>query len=169
MKINTITISLSLLLLLANPSCKQADRAASYELIRSDVELSFPLDKDMKSSLYAYSLYTDGEGKEYLTIRNPETNDIHFYDMATRRPDFRVSFAREGNHGVGRISGYHIHNFDSIFLITNIPMIVLADTAGTVKDRYLYETTSDGIPLLRYAGMNGMSQPLVILDNKLYS
>ncbi|MDR2810206.1 MAG: DUF4221 domain-containing protein, partial [Tannerellaceae bacterium] len=159
MKINTITI---ILLLPAIFSCKQADKVTSYQLVKSDKELSFPLDKYMKSSLYAYSLYTDGEGKEYFTIRNPETNDIHFYDMATRRPEFKVSFAREGNHGVGRITGYYIHNLDSIFLMPNIQMISLADTSGIVKDRYHYETTNEGIPLLYYFGMNSMSQPLVI-------
>ncbi|MDR2811228.1 MAG: DUF4221 domain-containing protein [Tannerellaceae bacterium] len=160
-----ITISL---LLCAFFSCRRADEATSYRLVRSDKTLSFPLDDRMKSSLFSYSLYTDKEGKEYFTVKNPDTNDILFYNMATSKPEFKRSFAREGNHGVGRMDGYHIHTFDSIFLISNVQMIVLADTSTVVKDRFHYETTSQGIPLLRFPGLNSMSQPLVILDNKLH-
>ncbi|GHV51082.1 hypothetical protein FACS1894181_12470 [Bacteroidia bacterium] len=166
MKIKTITL---LLLLLVITSCKQTGKTITYQLVKAEKELSFFLDDNTKSSMPAFFFYTGKEGKEYLTFKNDgEGNDIVFYDMQTKEQAFKVHTEIEGNNGVGRMASYYIHNLDSIFVMAvGVQIITLIDRSATVKDKFTYYQTNDGIPLLMF-GMVSLSQPMVILDGKMF-
>lgn len=78
----------------------------------------------------------DSLGNDILTLLNPYTNSIYFYDYKKGTFCKKIQFEKEGPNGVLSISGYYIKNRDSIFLY-NRPMVelVLADFNGFVKNR----------------------------------
>ena len=60
---------------------------------------------------------------------NHYSNEIQMYDLNEKTFHKSLKFSYEGDEGVGKIFGFHIHNLDSIFLFPqNSGIINLTDT-----------------------------------------
>jgi hypothetical protein len=137
--------------------------------VKSDKHFSFTLDSHTKSTIPILLLYTDEDGKEYLTFGNPNGNEILFYDINSGKLEFKVKPQFEGNNGVGQISGYYIKNLDSIFLtIRGTEEIALINRNAIVEDKFPYEQTIDNLPLTYYSSLTNVYTPLIIINNKMY-
>ncbi|MDR2120529.1 MAG: DUF4221 domain-containing protein [Tannerella sp.] len=140
-----------------------------FRLVRGDKTLSFPLDKNTKSSVFSLFPYTDVNGKEYLTFQNPGHEEILFYDMESCLPEFKIRLEREGSNGTGRVGGYHVHNMDSIFLTAlGAPIIYIVDSGARVKDKFRYDKATDGTTLGDFPASSSVYKPMVVIGNRLF-
>ena len=158
MKIKTIILLFNFFLLF---SCKNQSESFHVQLKKTGEEIAFELDNRTKSNSRALFLYTDKEGKEYLTFQGYASNEIIFYDFESKKLAFKIKPEIDGNNGVGQFAGYYISNLDSIFL-TNIYIeeIALVDTASLLKKQYTYDQTIDSIPLIESYSTTFFYHPL---------
>lgn len=162
---NTLFILFTFLLLF---SCEKNSKK-TYELVKSDKSLRFPLERDTKNSILFLAPYTDKYGKEYLTFQNQIKNEILFYDINTSRFEFKITPEMEGSNGVGRFLGYYIHNLDSIYLTScDFQEIALIDKNSNVKSKIEYEKAEDGTPLSFFCFITHYYRPATIIDRKMY-
>lgn len=167
MKITLLAV-ISLFCLL---SCvdKKVQTKESYNLVASDKQLSFALDPNTKTFILALFPFTDETGKEYLTFQNQDQNEILFYDMNSRKLEFKVKPAYEGPNGVGQVLGYYVHTIDSIFLtISGINEIVLVNRNAEIKDKINYERAEDGTLLTDFCSISSVYQPIIMIDKEMY-
>ena len=150
-------------------SCKQNFSSYDYKLNKAGEEIAFALDEDTKSFSRATFLYTDNEGKEYLTFQNNFMNDLVFYDFETRKFAFRMKPEMDGKNGIGKMFGYYIAGWDSIYLTNNdIEEIAIIDTACILKEQLVYNKTIDDISLTRSPAFSYYYRPMYKIANKLY-
>jgi hypothetical protein len=150
-------------------SCNHTDNRNTCSLVGSDKSLYFPLNSHTKSDINTLFLYTDNDGKEYLTFQNPMQNEILFYNLSTEALEFTIKPYVEGNNGVGFFSGYYIHNLDSIYITNHgLSEFSIIDRNATVKDKIQYVESAEGIPLKSYVSTTFIYQPMIIIDDKMY-
>lgn len=165
MKISNI---LFVLLALSFFSCG-GDNRITFELVKSDKSLLFPLDRDTKNSILFLAPYTDDNGKEYLTFQNQIKNEILFYDMNTCQFEFKITPEIAGSNGVGRFLGYYIHSLDSVYLTNyDFQEIALIDRNSKVKDKVSYEKADDGTPLSFFCFITHFYRPATVIGRKMY-
>jgi len=167
MKITLLAV-ISLFCLL---SCvdKKVQTKESFNLVASDKQLSFALDPNTKTFILALFPFTDETGKEYLTFQNQDQNEILFYDMNSRKLEFKVKPAYEGPNGVGQVLGYYVHTIDSIFLtISGTNEIVLVNRNAEIKDKINYERAEDGTLLTDFCSISSVYQPIIMIDKEMY-
>lgn len=163
MRANVLTTCLAIFLF---ASCSEkADK--EFTLVRTD-SLSFELDSYTKNDPFNYSLYTDN-GETYFTFQNRNSNNILFYDLNSREFKFMLSPSLEGNNGVGYVSGYYIHNLDSIYL-TNLDLreISLIDRNRTIISKYKYEKDHAGKGLSLFSLTSAHYKPAQQIGRTLY-
>lgn len=149
-------------------SCGEADRD-EYALVKSDRELVFELDRNVRNVTFSLFPYTDKDGEEYLTFQNMDVNDILFYSMEDQKFRFKIVPEISGNNGVGLIGGYYIHNLDSLFLtVRGQTEIAIINRRAEVVDKLEYETSSDNQPLRPFSSYTSVYHPLVVEDSILY-
>lgn len=142
---------------------------AIYSLKETYESISFPLDKDTKSSIMTMSTYSTENNKEYLTFQNPNKNQILFYNLDSCNLEFKIEPEIDGPNGVAFILGYYIHNLDSIFLTTrSFEEISLINQEATLIDKFEYGKTEEGIELKRFYSTTSIYTPIVIDSNNIY-
>ena len=93
---------LPFILFLCLCACGEKD-SRSVQLKKNEKKISLELDESVKTCSRALYLYTDKDGKEYITFQNDFKNEIYFYDFKTQALTFKFKQAVEGNNGVGGI------------------------------------------------------------------
>ena len=155
-------------------SCSQKESSSNnYQLKKAGEEIAFELDEHTKSSSHALFIYKDkAQNREYLTFLNPNflVNEILFYDFETRKLVSKIKPELDGNNGVGTVLGYLILNNDSIFLTSReLTEIALIDTSCILKEKLVFDTTKDKIPLRVSYSTSFNYQPIYKIGNKLYA
>lgn len=159
---------LPFILFLCLCACGEKD-SRSVQLKKNEKKISLELDESVKTCSRALYLYTDKDGKEYITFQNDFKNEIYFYDFKTQALTFKFKQAVEGNNGVGGILGYYIQDLNHIYLTSDFKReIYLVDTAGMVKEKFQYKKTIDDIPLSRSYSATFRYHPFEIIGNKMY-
>lgn len=78
------------------------------------------IDSITASNFFHYQYFKDQEN-EYFTMLNRITQEIQFYNLESKKIDFKIPLDIQGPESVGDLqglhSGYHIHNLDSIFVL----------------------------------------------------
>ena len=91
---------------------------SSYRLVISG-EKKIQLDNETAPKSPYMQMIQDSLGNNILTLLNPYTNSINFYDYAKGTFLRKIHFEKEGPNGILSVSGYYIKNSDSIFYITD--------------------------------------------------
>lgn len=157
-------------LLLICFSCKEGLNDNSYELIASDIEVSFPLDKNVKQTIKTLQYYRDDDGKEYLTFQNDKEPEILFYDMQTSQLIKTMRFSIEGpnNVGVGFV-GYYIKNQEEIYLARmDINEILQVNDRGVILKRIPYVQTNSGEQTVPSYSTTFSYTPIVFIGSNMY-
>ena len=172
MKIKTIILLFNFFLLFSCSNQKESS-SNNYQLKKAGEEIAFELDEHTKSSSHALFIYKDkAQNREYLTFLNPNflVNEILFYDFETRKLVSKIKPELDGNNGVGTVLGYLILNNDSIFLTSReLTEIALIDTSCILKEKLVFDTTKDKIPLRASYSTSFNYQPIYKIGNKLYA
>jgi hypothetical protein len=98
-------------------------------------------------------------------------NSILFYDLPTGAYLFEVKLEKEGpKGGTGRLTGYHIEDFDNIYLTSyDKSGLTKVDTSGTIKQFIKYGKTNNGYEIIpTFIPASYHYNRLVIYDEKLY-
>lgn len=108
----------------------------TYDLVISS-EKKFILDDYTAPRSPYMQIYQDTSGVKMLTLLNPFSNAIYFYNYVNGEFIKKICYEKEGTNAILSIAGYYIKNTDSIFLY-NRPLveIVLANCNGQVKQRF---------------------------------
>ncbi|HSI75707.1 MAG TPA: DUF4221 family protein [Lunatimonas sp.] len=104
-------------------SCNEKSEETVTKILQNaENKLRIPLD-DQTGNFSIGLGYLDGETPFLFNIQNAR-NEIQVYDMDRKELAKTLKFEREGNEGVGNLSGFHVHSKDSIFIFSTHPGII---------------------------------------------
>ncbi len=107
-------------------------------LEKSSKTIRLPID-DETSNISIHFSYFDPDSVWFFNL-NQINNEIQMFNLNTQTLHARFQFEQEGDNGVGKIFGFHIHNLDSIFLFpASAGQIILTDTSKVIKSKIIYE------------------------------
>jgi hypothetical protein len=133
-------------------------------LEKSSKKIRLEIDEETPNISPHFSYY-DPDSIWFFNL-NQINNEIQMFNLNTQTLHARVKFEQEGNNGVGRIFGFHIHNLDSIFLFPpSVGQIILTDTSKVIKSKITYKVP-DGLTSAFVLSSSYYSPPTVI-NNKL--
>lgn len=75
------------------------------------------------------------EDSSYLAGFNRRTNSIDVFNLSSRMFSKHVNMDQKGPNGVGDVSGFYIHNWDSIFVFSYFKLAIV-DSSGLVSSSY---------------------------------
>lgn len=113
-----------------------------WEKLKVDpkIVVSFKLDSLSSNYWPAGQIWTSKDSDEYLIHQNPfptDPNRIFFSCLDASKNSFNLDFAVEGPDGVGYITDFYFHDFDSIFLIDRYSYkMSLVDSVGRLRKVY---------------------------------
>lgn len=116
---------------------------------------------------FSFMSYFKNAQAEYLTTSNRIENSIQFFDLKTQSLQFEVQFKSNGIDGLlgEGISGYYIHNLDSIFVYSlKTKELALADKSGSVYNRFYLDDEKNNDYVISCVG----KVPLIFWKNKFY-
>ena len=126
---------------------KKESADAGLELTEDSVV--YLLADNVTLEIKALFLFIDKDGHEYLTFQNQLEPEICVYDLQSGEFVKSIFFDREGANGVGMFGGYHIIDFDEIYLPSlQQSKVFVMEESGKKKREIITEKTDDGIPLL---------------------
>ncbi|WP_215225121.1 DUF4221 family protein [Echinicola shivajiensis] len=138
----------------ANPEQRE------ISLIKQESTISLPLDAETPNLSMGLAYYPSEP--PMLFNLNPKTNSLQIFDLEEKVLYKTLTFEKEGQKGVGRVFGFHVHNLDSIFLFPqNKGEIYLTDTSGMLKSKVKYD-----VPLYHTAAfvMNSYFASLPVIE-----
>lgn len=110
--------------------------------------------------------YAECNGEKSLIYAS--NNDLHFFDLEKGKLAHTTKFHQVGPDGIGSLQGFFVHNFDSIYLVNTIN-ILLADTSGTVKKRIeLSKKFNHNLPVTIIHTFYSFNQSPIIDNFNLY-
>lgn len=171
MKLQKIIIYSILIIIYACDSGKKTESTDLYILKNTGKQLTYILDDDVGLRLPAIFPFTDNKGNKFLTFHPLQQNKIYFYELYSGNLSKVMDIEEEGPNGVPGLLGYHIEDYDKIYLTATgiFGKIIRVDTTGTVLQKISYDTTSNGNPLVpTYGSTVTPYTPLVVIDNILY-
>jgi hypothetical protein len=156
-----ISLCLSLLSNILLLSCT-SNQKENYDLVEVG-KLALPIDTLTKS------VQTDAQVKgDTLFILNKDKNTLLIYDLEKQKQLQSITFEREGENGVGSLTGFYYHSQDSIFLLNAYAYKI--HLLNTKKQRlHTYNLLKDGkvnsnsaLPLSNFFAQ------MVKIDHKLH-
>ncbi len=124
-------------------------------------EKKFPLDS--LTGYYTPSIQvfeSKRDTSRYLCILNEYENSIYIYSYESSELFSALAFEINGPNGVGKVNDFLIHNYDSIFLLSEkSKKLSIVDSIGRLKKSY---------PLFLANPVGGTNQPIIKIRNKLY-
>ncbi len=127
------------------PKVEKTDEAATHTLRISGKALKFEPDT-VTSATTNCLFYYQIDSLEVLAYLNRPGNEIIIYDINTQKQLFKITPEKKGPNGVGIINGFHIVNFDSIYIgPTNNWKVFVIDRAARVIQTIRYGLT-DSLP-----------------------
>jgi hypothetical protein len=137
-------------------------------LVGTGKVLSYEVDDETKYSFSNLFTYTDKSGTAYLVFLN-SFFQILFYDLNSGDFLFKIQLAREGPNGIPGPGGFHIVDFNNIFVTCSMtPFLYKVDTTGTLMQKIRYGKTDSGYEIIPQSSSSFYYNPLVFIDSKLY-
>lgn len=95
--------------------------------------------------------------------------EICVYDLQSGEFVKSIFFDREGANGVGMFGGYHVIDFDEIYLPSlQQSKVFVMEESGKKKREIITEKTDDGIPLLPFGAITFAYRPIYFNNGKMY-
>lgn len=157
-----------LLLLICLYSCSSSQKD-SCVLVPSSDSLVFELNPQTSMFIKKLSLYTDENGREFLTFQNNVEPEILWYDLASQKYVKTIKLEKEGNNGVGVFCGYQIYSENEIYIPEMMQTVIdVVNTRGEIIRKIKYEKTSSGKPTIPFISASFPYTPIYIINKKLY-
>lgn len=157
-----------LLLLICLYSCSSSQKD-SCVLVPSSDSLVFELNPQTSMFIKKLSLYTDENGREFLTFQNNVEPEILWYDLASQKYVKTIKLEKEGNNGVGVFCGYQIYSENEIYIPEMMQTVIdVVNSRGDIIRKIKYEKTSSGKPTIPFISASFPYTPIYIINKKLY-
>lgn len=157
-----------LLLLICLYSCSSPQKD-SCVLVPSNDSLVFELNPQTSMFIKKLSLYTDENGREFLTFQNNVEPEILWYDLASQKYVKTIKLEKEGNNGVGIFGGYYIHSENEIYIPEMMRTVIdVVNSRGEIIRKIKYEKTSSGKATIPFVSPSFPYKPIYLFDKKLY-
>lgn len=159
---------IGLLILFFLISCG-SPKSNSYTLVESNDSLVFKLDSQTSMFIKALFLYTDNQGREYLTFQNNIEPEILWYDMNSQKYIKTIKIDKEGVNGISNFVGYYIHSDDEIYIPEGMRnMINIVNGEGKIIRKIEYKNTNHGKSAIPFNCLSYPYTPIYIIDDKIY-
>lgn len=114
--------------------------------------------------------WEDSNNNPFFTLLNGSNNSIYFYPFQADSSAFKISFDKEGPHGVTQIHGYQIISLDSILIFNRGSEILrMVDKKGTTLFQYALPTLYERKDTIYYPGLEIYPiTPALFLNNEVY-
>ncbi len=150
-------------------SCTRNQDKSSFTLLPTDSKIVFTVPKDCKNTTSCLQYYAEPDGNAFLCYLNRDKNKILFYNMNTLELSFEIEMPQKGPNGVGRISSFVIHNFDTIMLTTGqMNVLYLIDSSGVIKNKYPADNIMNGAYNIYYCNSPSTHRNLIIKNGTIY-
>lgn len=157
-----------LVLLICLYSCSSPQKD-SCVLVPSSDSLVFELNPQTSMFIKKLSLYTDENGREFLTFQNNVEPEILWYDLASQKYVKTIKLEKEGNNGVGVFCGYQIYSENEIYIPEMMQTVIdVVNSRGDIIRKIKYEKTSSGKPTIPFISASFPYTPIYIINKKLY-
>lgn len=149
-------------------SCQSKKHSRYVTLEKTEEKVIFPVNANSSLFIKALFIFTDKEGKSYLTYLNNDEPEIYIYDIKTQELIKTIRYAKEGPDGIGpKAGGYFMKDWNEIYL-PNLytPEISVIDSAGHKLrgiEYYKFDVDYPFIPT-RSVSFN----PIIYQNGKLY-
>jgi len=104
----------------------------SIEFEIEDVKIAIDSITYPSYSKFQNTLFND---TSYLVGFSGRMNSLDFFNLSSKEFSKHVKIDRKGPNGIDQISGFYVHNWDSIFIIS-FHRLVLIDSSSIVKSSY---------------------------------
>lgn len=133
-----VTLLIILLINACNTPCDS--HLSRLHLVRSDSTIRIPIGDQEVPTSRNIRRFVDN-GREYLAVENSNLNKIDVYDLQELSFDKSIKLFKEGPNGIGRMSGFDMINYDSIFVCSRGYgfQVCLIDSSSLLKKRYKIE------------------------------
>lgn len=104
------------------------------KLIETSVEVAIKINENI-NPISTCLRYFENDKKEILAYMNGKENEICFFDINNKILLKTIHFDKKGPNGVGKVIGFDIVNFDTIFISskTHYTSLFIVDTTAKVK------------------------------------
>lgn len=149
-------------------SCQSKKNSLSVALEGTQDTLSFSISANSSQFIKALFLFTDKEGKNYLTYQNNDEPEIYVYDIETQKLVKTIRYSKEGPDGIGpKAGGYFMKDWNEIYL-PNLytPEISVIDSAGHKLQKIVLSDFDTAYPYIPTRSVT--FNPFVYQEGKLY-
>jgi len=142
MKIISIVVSISILIIcLVIVSCdisKEKDNGSMSEYTLKALDtIKISIDSITMSINPTYYYFDVATQKSYLVLLNENSLTLQFYDWQSKKLVKKIALSSDGPNGVGQISDFYLHTFDSIFVLASYNFsIAMIDSTGKLKNKH---------------------------------
>jgi len=118
-------------------SCTSKENIFNYNLHSSGNYYSIPTKGSINPYTYYLTCYEENDSA-WIFYGNSNLNELIIFTYPEGLLYKRIKFERDGPQGIGGYRGVHVHNLDSIFVVsaTYVDRFFLTDTSGVIKNKY---------------------------------
>lgn len=136
-----------------------------FTLIEKAV-ISLPLDSMTATGESNFQYFENSDSTQYFCYLSRNENSILFYNLEQSELDFKLKLKKEGPDGVGTITGFLVHNLDSIYVYQyRAALLHLVNRQGRVLRRYDLKST-DSLSL--YSPYVSSYMPMTKVGESMY-
>lgn len=155
------------LFLLGLLSCSPSHQTqvSGVTLIETPDTLSFMIKPSVSVYNHSLQLFTDTDGKEYITLFDKGSTEIQFYDLHV--PDLlkSIKFEKEGPNGIGNSYLFYMKDWDTLYIpARDLPMIYVMNSEGQIERTLDFTNNSEITVFNSY-----FYHSIFVSQNKLYS
>jgi hypothetical protein len=154
-----------------NKSNNNKEALDNYSLVKNTNKTHvFQVESNVHYETPTLFHFEDKDGNKYLTFQNGTENEILFYNMDSSALSFKVIPEMEGPKGVGRFFGYHVEDFDQIYLtIPERSVIFKINKNGDILQKIDYGENKNKETIIPFfLSSSAMYTPLIIIQDKFY-
>lgn len=112
--------------------------------------ITISLNNNATNSWLYHQIFDLNNGSKYMVFQNPfpmNPNRLFLNSLEEKEKNIELIFDVEGPYGVGNVTDFYLHNFDSIFLVDRYSYLLsLVDSSGKVKISYRLKKSEGNKP-----------------------
>lgn len=158
-----------MILLYVLSSCQQDEREFSTSFSLQKIgETALPFPDSALPNTFCMKYFSDSPSSAHLFYLNKANNSIILYDMNTKSIAKEIVFPKEGQQGFGIVTGFTIHNLDTIYISSSgDPTLYVTDTTGVLKQKIRYDQTIEGLSSQYTRLFSRPYKDVIVRDNYL--
>jgi len=115
---------------------------SSLKLQHQIESLAIPIDSTT-ADVFEWPQYKQLNGQDFIFSFNSNTYHLKVYERKANRIVSNIQLYEEGPEGLGHIKDFYIHNWDSIFIMSDF-FIYIIDSTGYIKQTFDINLAASG-------------------------